>query len=327
MNIVNQKSEILFLYEAKYTIPNGDPFTGEPRYDEETKRALVSDVRLKRYIRDNMHQNGHSVYVINPDLDHKMTSGQRFKYLFDEYLKDTKDNPKLTPREFAFTIPDVRMFGGVMAIQQDKKAKKGKDKDSEGEENSKTESKASAFNVTGAVQFAILNPSLNAVNLMMNQRTSVFVSAEGNEQGSIATRYIVPYALMQAHAWINPFNAAITKLTDEDVKLMFQSLWNEINSKNTTSKVDQTSLLLLQIIYANPNDKLYGVDRFIKIKSEKQDEQIRSLEEVTFDFEGLKTTLNSSKVAQVKYYTEIESLEKALQALNSTKLIKLTLAE
>ena len=44
-----RKSEILFLYESSYNIPNGDPFTGEQRYDEETKKILVSDVRMKRY--------------------------------------------------------------------------------------------------------------------------------------------------------------------------------------------------------------------------------------------------------------------------------------
>jgi CRISPR-associated protein Csh2 len=33
-----KKSEILFLYETSYNIPNGDPFTGEQRYDEETKK-------------------------------------------------------------------------------------------------------------------------------------------------------------------------------------------------------------------------------------------------------------------------------------------------
>lgn len=36
-----KKSEILFLYETSYNIPNGDPFTGEQRYDEETKKILV----------------------------------------------------------------------------------------------------------------------------------------------------------------------------------------------------------------------------------------------------------------------------------------------
>ncbi len=319
MNIVTEKSEILFLYETKYNIPNGDPFTGEPRYDEETKKALVSDVRLKRYIRDNMYANGHPVYVINPDLDNKMTSGQRFKALYE-----ARSDKNLSPRDFAFTLSDVRMFGGVMAIQQDKKSKgKAKKEDAESDEANTTEGTVGAFNVTGAIQFAILNPSLNSINMMMNQRTSVFTSDEKNTQGAIATRYIVPYAIIQAHAWINPFNAKITKLTQEDVSLMFKSLWNEVNSKNTTSKTDQSSLLLLQIIYSDSNDKLYGADRFVKIQSDKQDEQIRSLEDFKFDWKGLKTTLDSPKVKAIRYYTEIGSLEAELKSLGSDKLEKL----
>src|SRR3990172_6001967 len=52
------KSEILFLYESTYSIPNGDPFTGEQRYDEETKRVLVSDVMIKRFVRDYLSSHG-----------------------------------------------------------------------------------------------------------------------------------------------------------------------------------------------------------------------------------------------------------------------------
>lgn len=37
-NLPVRKSEILFLYESTYSIPNGDPFTGEQRYDDETKK-------------------------------------------------------------------------------------------------------------------------------------------------------------------------------------------------------------------------------------------------------------------------------------------------
>jgi CRISPR-associated protein Csh2 len=55
-NTINQKSEILFLYESTYSIPNGDPFTGEQRYDEETKKILVSDVRIKRFIRNHLEE-------------------------------------------------------------------------------------------------------------------------------------------------------------------------------------------------------------------------------------------------------------------------------
>ena len=58
------KSEILFLYETSYNIPNGDPFTGEQRYDEETKKILVSDVRIKRFIRTYLEEvKNLSIYV------------------------------------------------------------------------------------------------------------------------------------------------------------------------------------------------------------------------------------------------------------------------
>lgn len=42
-----KKSEILFLYETSYNIPNGDPFTGEQRYDEETKKILLVMFELR----------------------------------------------------------------------------------------------------------------------------------------------------------------------------------------------------------------------------------------------------------------------------------------
>lgn len=42
-----KKSEILFLYETSYNIPNGDPFTGEQRYDEETKKSLLVMFELR----------------------------------------------------------------------------------------------------------------------------------------------------------------------------------------------------------------------------------------------------------------------------------------
>ena len=64
--VITEKSEILFLYEGIYNEPNGDPFTGEQRYDEETKKILISDVRIKRYIRDYINQNDKTedIYVI-----------------------------------------------------------------------------------------------------------------------------------------------------------------------------------------------------------------------------------------------------------------------
>ena len=43
MATIQEKSEIIFLYESKYSMPNGDPFSGEQRYDEETKKVLACE--------------------------------------------------------------------------------------------------------------------------------------------------------------------------------------------------------------------------------------------------------------------------------------------
>ena len=65
---IKEKSELLFLYETSYNIPNGDPFTGEQRYDEETKKILVSDVRIKRFVRSYLEDNkGMTIYVSNKE--------------------------------------------------------------------------------------------------------------------------------------------------------------------------------------------------------------------------------------------------------------------
>ena len=70
-----EKSELLFLYESTFSMPNGDPFTGEQRLDEETKRILVSDVRIKRFVRDFFVDMGRNIYVRNDRTNVKEDGG------------------------------------------------------------------------------------------------------------------------------------------------------------------------------------------------------------------------------------------------------------
>ena len=59
MNIVSKRSELIFLYDIKDSNPNGDPLdSNKPRMDEETSINLVTDVRLKRTIRDYLLDYG-----------------------------------------------------------------------------------------------------------------------------------------------------------------------------------------------------------------------------------------------------------------------------
>ena len=289
------KSEILFLYESTYSVPNGDPFTGEQRYDEETKKILVSDVRIKRFIRDHFAQmpeyGMRGIYVLNDvslrgakeGADPESGASERFSGLFGD-VKGATAEEKLK------SLIDVRLFGGILT-------KKGV-----------------AINLTGAVQFALLNPSLNAVDLRMHQNTSVFASSTEKGRGAIGTTTVVPYALCQIHGWVNPFAALATGLKPEDVEAMFAALWDSVNNANTRSKSNQNSLLLLQIVYAQPTKKLYGLDRMIELdaKEDRRGEQLRSRDDYALKFDKLREAARSDKVERVRFHTEDEALAQVL---------------
>ncbi|HET8572385.1 MAG TPA: type I-B CRISPR-associated protein Cas7/Csh2 [Edaphocola sp.] len=298
MATIQEKSEIIFLYESKYSMPNGDPFTGEQRYDEETKKVLVSDVRIKRFIRDYLHNIGETIYVIN-DKDqaegNESGAAARVKSLRKKFEKELKEaGIKKDDGLFLLTrCVDVRLFGGIST------------------------EKNAAVNLTGPVQFALLNPSLNSVDLRMHQNTSVFSSDVTKSGGAIGTTSLVPYSLNQIHGWINPFSAELTSLTDEDVSKMFKALWESINNANTRSKSNQSSILLLQIVYANKTDKVYGTDKLISLSSDKRDEQFRDLSDVKFNFDKLKETASSEKIKEIRYYTESLAIAKEIKALGN----------
>lgn len=317
-NKIQHKSEILFLYDSKYSIPNGDPFTGEQRYDEETKKILVSDVRIKRYVRDFLHSQGENIYVIGDKTfaeGSESGSAARIASLANKFEKDFKEAEKLVKEKdkkakfskAMFVMQkcvDVRLFGGIAT------------------------GKGDAVNLTGAVQFALLNPSLNQTNLRMHQNTSVFSSSAEKSQGAIGTTTLVPYSLVQIHGWLNPKVAEKTGMTESDLKHLFEGLWYGTSgdgSSHSRSKSGQNSILLLEIVYKETHKKVYGLDQLIKIKSkeDKKDEQLRTLEDFDLDFSNLLETSQSDKIERIKFYTEVDAIYQALNGQDKFEEISL----
>lgn len=315
---MENKSEILFLYETTYNIPNGDPFTGEQRYDEETKQILVSDVRIKRFVRDYLaSKGGVNIYIkqkegavqdeesndTNNDSDDKSKkegsgSARRIDELISQFKSEITSEEAKTKKGDTFSKAlfvmkkciDVRLFGGISTKKQD------------------------AVNLTGPVQFSLLNPSFNKVDLRIHQNTTCFESKQGKSQGSIGTTTLVPYSLIQIHGWVNPKVAEKTGMTEDDLKLMYEGLWYGTSgdgSSHSRSKVGQNSVLLLEIEYAQNNQKIYGVDRLIVLtpKNNKKGEELRSMDDYQLDFSKLIEKAQTDKVAKIKYYTEIEEIK------------------
>ncbi len=307
-----EKSELLFLYESTFSMPNGDPFTGEQRLDEETKRILVSDVRIKRFVRDFFVDTGRHIFVRNDRENVKeIKEGEagsaesgaaaRYNTLEKNAAKGTSAHDILT------SLIDVRLFGGIST-------KKG-----------------NAINLTGPVQFSLLNPSLNAVDLRMHQNTSVFASSTDKGRGAIGTTTVVPYALCQIHGWINPFVARQTGLTEDDISALLAALWHSINLANTRTKSNQNSLLLLQVVYADVTRKLYGLDRLVKLVCGERDgsplrgEQLRSFDDYSLDFSDLFAAVERAGdfVQEVRFYTESDTLRAQLEGRAKFKALEL----
>lgn len=312
-NNIKHKSEILFLYETSYNIPNGDPFTGEQRYDEETKKILVSDVRMKRFTRDYLAAKGETIYVIG-DTSHaeggESGSAARLKTLQSKAKAELDEAKKGKKKGFSaasFVMKrcvDVRLFGGISTAKGD------------------------AINLTGPVQFALLNPSLNEVNLRMHQNTSVFTSSTDNSQGAIGTTTLVPYSLIQIQGWVNPKVAEKTGMTEGDLKNMFEGLWYGTSgegSSHSRSKIGQNSILMIEVVYAESNKKIYGLNRLIQLNPNegKKGEEIRSMDDYTLNFDKLLEVANSEKVSHINYFTEIDKIEAHFKGNEKFKKIEL----
>ncbi|NMC77479.1 MAG: type I CRISPR-associated protein Cas7, partial [Candidatus Methanofastidiosa archaeon] len=113
---IKKRSELIFLYDVKDINPNGDPADeNKPRMDEETRINIVTDVRLKRTIRDYLHNfKGKEIFVrkISDESGNIQDAKARGK--------DFQNNPETIIKECI----DVRLFGGTIPIAT------GKSKDS-----------------------------------------------------------------------------------------------------------------------------------------------------------------------------------------------------
>jgi len=307
------KREFLFLYDAKDCIPNGDPFTGEQRYDEDTQTALVSDVRLKRYIRDFIDDSKEdtewlcqeSDKIFYSDKSGKKTTGTRALGLSSEKIKVMDKNifdENKNLEQLKTQCIDVRLFGTVVA---------GK----EGQYNTQA---------TGAVQFKMFNRTLNKVFLPTTQNTSVMPSKDGNEQGSIATFSYMPYGLFSCVGYFNSTTAK-ENLIDEnlqDLEKMKIALWNEINTKNTRSKTGQQSRLLIEIEYNDDYYKIPDIEYAITLKDEKKF-KYRQFDDIKddLDFTKLEKFLKDSNelIQSINIYIDIFSFEKGFLKLDDLK--------
>ncbi len=271
MSAIKNRSELLFLYDVTDSNPNGDPIDeNKPRIDEETGINFVTDVRLKRTIRDYLHDyRGKEIFIL------ELRDGDGILKDKEARLKEFKDNNELIKE-----CIDVRLFGATTAV-------KGK-----------------TMTLTGPVQFKY-GRSLHRVNMTYVKGTTVMPSKDSKRQGTFTERYVLPYSLIAFNGIVNE-NAAIRQkieLTEQDIHLLLDGMWNGTKNLISNSKAGQMPRFLLRVIYREENYHIGELDKRIKFISEKQDEEIRDIEDGKLDITGLVNALrdNREKILGIEY--------------------------
>lgn len=288
---ITNNHELLFIYDAKMCNPNGDPDNeNKPRMDPDREINLVSDLRLKRYIRDYFEQYlGEPIFVCNID-GRTVTSTGRLEALAQEKKKSQTD--LLNDDAFLMdNLMDVRFFGATMTIKEDKS------------KNQKSGSKK----FTGPVQFN-WGYSLNKVNIMESSGiTSHFSSEADNKQGAMGKDYRVDYSLIAFHGIISAKRAKHTLLTDQDIEIFDQAIVNSIPLMATRTKIGQYPRLYLRIEYTSPEFFLGDLRKYISISHDPKI-PIRYVSDYTLDVSKLKDLLekNKDKIKAVQWWVSPE---------------------
>lgn len=286
--IIKNRSEILFIYDVTDANPNGDVDENKPRIDEETGFNIVTDVRLKRTIRDYLHDFRNQEIFVREERDNEGKLKTK-ETIYEEYG---------SPEEVVKKCIDIRLFGGTFALK-----KKGGKKKREISESEEEEPAERAFALTGPVQFKF-GKSLHRVGEpTFVKGATVLPSAEKKGAGTFWEAYILPYSLIAFYGIINENAAKDTGLTNDDVDLLFDGIWNGTKNLITRSKVGQIPRLLIQVIYKEKNFHIGEPDHRIKLISDKRNEEIRRIEELKLDVTQLIDVLeqNKDKIEKIRY--------------------------
>ena len=307
---IENNSEILFIYDARMCNPNGDPDDeNKPRMDYSRSVNLVSDVRLKRYIRDYlMDYKGKDIFVSKvgggtvdaTNRLKKLIEENKEEIEADEELKDLFDKNRPNEKNLSKHLPwllskltDVRFFGATMPLKSEV-------------------GKGASITFTGPIQFN-WGHSLNKVTGPMDSSTitSTFAGA-GEDYSTMGKDYRVDYSLIAFHGIISAKRAELTNLTDEDIDLFDDAMIHAIPLEATTrSKTGQYPLLYIRIEYNTPEFFIGDLRRYVKITDKEGSEipfeetaKLRSPADYNLDLTklGEKLRMCGGKISKVHFW-------------------------
>ncbi|WP_223507896.1 type I-C CRISPR-associated protein Cas7/Csd2 [Pseudomonas sp. BF-B-25] len=246
MSIIANRYEFVFLFDVINGNPNGDPDAGNlPRLDPETSQGLVSDVCLKRKIRNyvSLEKESGAGYAIYMQEKSVLNSQHELAWKALDIAADVKDGYKKLPKDLAkakeltdwmcANFFDVRTFGAVMSTG------------------------VNCGQVRGPIQMAFATSIDPVVPIEIAiTRMAVTTVKEAEEQGgdnrTMGRKHIIPYGLYRAHGFVSAKLAERTGFSEDDLELLWRSLINMFEHDRSSTRGEMAARKLIVFKHEHP---------------------------------------------------------------------------
>ena len=237
MSEINNRIDFIYIFDVQDGNPNGDPDAGNlPRIDAETGMGLVTDVCLKRKVRNYVQvakglSEGYDIFIkekaiLNSEID---------KAHDDEEVKKAKDKTAAARLFMCKNYYDIRTFGAVMST--------GKN----------------AGQVRGPIQFTFAR-SVDPIATAEHSITRMAVATENEaekqngDNRTMGRKATVPYGLYVCHGFISASLAKQTGFSEEDLQLFFEALKNMFDGDRAAAR----GLMSAQKLIVFRHDSILG---------------------------------------------------------------------
>lgn len=271
---VSERYDFVLFFDVQDGNPNGDPDAGNlPRVDPETGHGLVTDVCLKRKIRNFVFvtkggELGFDVFVKEKAVLNRAIASAYEKLGIDleKPPKSGKDGKKRREAgvgqggevddarvQMCRAFFDVRTFGAVMSTG------------------------ANAGQVRGPVQLTFAR-SVDPIVTLEHSITRMAVATEeeaerqGGDNRTMGRKNTVPYGLYRAHGFITPAFASQTGFSQEDLEVFWQALKDMFELDRSAARGLMTSRVLAVFKHDSPLGNARAADLFDRVTARRASE-------------------------------------------------------
>ena len=245
MTTIQNRYDFVLLFDVKNGNPNGDPdMDNMPRVDPETGHGLVTDVCLKRKIRNYITLHGQKsnleeeiqnfIFVQEGNvLNQKIKDAhdsirQKLQKNEKEYQELFNKNPKeyiqMAQHYMCKNYFDIRTFGAVLSTTEtDKQDKHNYEVEQKEKKDNSKNKKTHAGQVRGAVQLTF-GQSEDILPISSHTLTVTAGRTGLDDIGIQGRKHTVPYALYRSHGFISAAFAHKTGFSDADLTLFWEAV-------------------------------------------------------------------------------------------------------